>query len=181
MKINAANRLLAGSGARQGSCRVHHAADLYIGKRLHSQDFLVFPCVPLLRADVAYTAVAMIGVVPIHKLAPPPPRILQRLEPLGGELGLAFGSTEQAFLKGVVVTHPRPRVRGFHTQPVQHGQHRGGLDGRAIVAVQHRPMAVVYGGNALGPGRCASSGARRARHHLRRALPSQRSCGCTSP
>ena len=171
MKVNAANYLLAGAGARQGSCRVHHAADLFIGRRLHSQDLLVFHRVPLRRAEVAYTAVAMIDVVPIHKLAPPLPRILQRLEPLGGELGPVFGGTEQAFLKGVVVTHPRPRVRGFHTQPVQHGQHRGGPRWVEPLSLCSTPMAAVYGGNALGPGRCASPDARRARHCLRVHFP----------
>src|SRR5918998_1219951 len=64
------------------------------------------------------------------------------------EVGAVLGGAEQRLGVGVVVAHPRARVRGRDAEPAQHGQHRGALHAGAVVAVQHR--AVRAGVDALG-------------------------------
>ena len=112
---------------------------------------MIFTGVALRRADVPDAAVAMIVVVPAHKLSCPGPGLVKVGEALGGELGAVLGRSEQGLGIGVVVAHAWPGVRGFDAQMVEHGQHRGGLERGAVVAVQHG-LAGQHG-NALGQSR----------------------------
>lgn len=50
--------------------------------------------------------------------------------------------------EGVVVAHARTRVRGLDAEPVQHGQHRGGLECGGVVVVSHGIGG--QGGDAFG-------------------------------
>ena len=69
-------------------------------------------------------------------------------KPLSREFRPVLGGAEQRLGEGIVVAHPWPRVRRLDAEPVQHGQHRRGLQGRAVVTVQHRPHR--HGMHALG-------------------------------
>ena len=61
-------------------------------------------------------------------------------------------SAEQGFDEGIVVTEPRTRVGRRDAEPGEHGEDCGGLEGGALVAVQHRFAA--GGVHAFGP--CAT-------------------------
>lgn len=114
------------------------------------EDRDVFACVALSRADVADPAVPVVVVVPMHELARPFARGVQVREAFSRELGPVLRRAEQAFDEGVVVAHARPRVRRLDAQPPQHGQHRGGLQRGAVVAMQHGSLVAWHGVNALG-------------------------------
>ena len=111
----------------------------------------------LRRGDVADAAVPMIVVVPTHEVSCPGPSRVEVGEALGRELGPVLRGAEQRLGIGVVVAHARPRVRRLDAQPVQHRQHRGGLERGAVVAVQH----------GLGQHRGDALGQRRAAHQVR--------------
>jgi len=68
-------------------------------------------------------------------------RLVQPVDRQSRRLGIAVDTSrfEQWFDKCVVVTHPRSGVGRRDAQPVKHGQHGSGFDGRAVVAVQNRP------------------------------------------
>ena len=117
------------------------------------QDGLVVAGVALLRADISDAAVAMIDVVPTHEFASPGPGLVQTGEAFGREVGPVLGRAEQRLGVGVVVADTRARVRGLDAQPVQHRQHRGGLQRGAVVAMKHG--LGVNGGDALGQRRAA--------------------------
>src|SRR5574340_1510663 len=93
-----------------------------------SQNCEIVPCVALSRADVTNAAVTVIEVVPVGEASGPGASLVEVGKALGGKLGAIFGSTKQRFGIGVVVTHARSGVRGFDAQPVEHRQHRGGLE-----------------------------------------------------
>ena len=101
-----------------------------------SQNLVVFAGMPLVRADVADTAVQMLDVVPVHELAGPVSGLVQILESTSDILGSVLGGSEGRFCKGVVVTHPWPGVRGFDPQPVEHRQHGGRFERGAVIAMQ---------------------------------------------
>ena len=100
------------------------------------QDLVVAPRMSLHRAHVADSAVTVIVVVPGHELTRPAARILEACKARGRELWSIFRRAEQRLHKGVIVAHPRPRVRGCDAQPVQHREHRRGFHGRAVVPVK---------------------------------------------
>ena len=83
-----------------------------------------------------------------REAASPGARRVKIGEALCGELRSVLGGAEQAFRIGVVVAHPRARVRGLDAQPVGHRQHGRGLQRGAVVPVQHR--LVEQRCNALG-------------------------------
>jgi hypothetical protein len=58
-------------------------------------------------------------------------------EPLEWELGTIFRGSEQRLGEGVVIAHTRARVRRPDAEPMQHGQHRRGLQAGAVVTVHH--------------------------------------------
>jgi hypothetical protein len=99
------------------------------------QDVLIAPCVSLRWADVAHGAVTVIMVVPVHS---PVAGDLEVGEALSGELRAVFRRSEQRFHEGVVVADAWARARVLDAEPVQHSQHGGGLEGGAVVAMQHR-------------------------------------------
>jgi len=77
------------------------------------QNRLIVPCVTLSGANVANAAVAMIEVVPAHKAGRPNTSLIEVGKALGRKFRPVLGSTKQRLSIGVVVTHARPRVRGF--------------------------------------------------------------------
>ena len=113
----------------------------------------VVPGVALCGSDVSDATVPMLIVVPVGKAHCPVPGGLQICKPTGGEVGSIFGRSEQRFGKGIVVADPRTRVGGLDAEPVQHGEHGGGLHCGAVVAVQHRFGG--FGVHALGQGGAA--------------------------
>ena len=88
----------------------------------------------------------------------PLPRSVKIGEPFGRKLWPILHGAKQRFGKGIVIAHPWPRVRRSNAEPVQHGQHRGGLQGGTVVAMQDR--ACRHCMDALGQG-CASGQMRR--------------------
>jgi hypothetical protein len=108
------------------------------GRGIHgitgSEDRVIFTLMALRRADVADAAVAMLDVVPVHETAGPGAGGLQILEAPRRKLWAVLGGAEERFGVGVVVADPGPRVGGLDAQPVEHRQHRGGLERRAADA-----------------------------------------------
>ena len=80
----------------------------------------------------------MIHVLPVYEVGGPSTRSLKADEAPGGELRAVLGCAKQRLRVGVVIAHPGSRVRGFDAQPVEHRQHRGGLERRAVVTMQTR-------------------------------------------
>ena len=78
----------------------------------------------------------MIHVLPVYEVGGPITRSLKADEAPGGELRAVLGCAKQRLRVGVVIAHPGSRVRGFDAQPVEHRQHRGGLESRAVVTMQ---------------------------------------------
>lgn len=101
------------------------------------QDGVVFPCVALSGRDITDAAVAMIKVVPAHEFMAPGACRFQIGKAARREFRAVLGGFEERFDEGVVVRDARPRVRRLDTQPVEHGQHRGGLERAAVIAMQH--------------------------------------------
>ena len=89
-------------------------------------------------ADVADVTVAVIVVVPVHERARPLAGVLEIREALRRELRPVLGGAEQRFHEGVIVADTRAGVRGLQSQPVHRGEHRGRLERRAVIPVQHR-------------------------------------------
>jgi hypothetical protein len=79
--------------------------------------------------------VSVAGVVPMNKPRSPMSCLVQRSGALARELSPALDRSDQAFNEGVVIADTGHGERGSDAQPVQHGQHRGGLHGRAAFAV----------------------------------------------
>ncbi|MPM72115.1 hypothetical protein SDC9_119088 [bioreactor metagenome] len=101
------------------------------------QDRGVLQRMSLRRGDVADAAVAVLEVVPAHEVASPEAGVFKGGEAARRKFGAVLRGLEERFDKGVVVGDARARVRRFDAQPVQHGEHRGGLEGTAVVAVEH--------------------------------------------
>lgn len=78
----------------------------------------------------------------------PGARRLQIGKAVRREFRAVFGGLEQRFNEGVVVRHSRTRIRRPDAQPVKHGQHGGGLESAAVVAMQHG--LVRHGVNPFG-------------------------------
>ena len=112
------------------------------------QNRLIFSGVALSGADVTNAAVAMIDVVPMDEASGPGTGLVEIGKALGGKLGAVLGGTKQRLGIGVVVADARPGVGGLDAQPVEHRQHRRGLERGAVVAVQHGLGA--HRGNSLG-------------------------------
>ena len=77
-------------------------------------------------------------VEPGDELRRPGPGSVQIGEAPGREARTVLGGAEDAFDEGVVVADPRARVGRGDAQPVQHAQHRGGLERGTVVAMQYR-------------------------------------------
>ena len=102
------------------------------------QDGPVLSGMSLRRTDVADGTVAVVVVVPLHERTRPFSRLIEVREALRRELRPVFCGAEQRFNEGVVVADARAGVRGPQPQPMHHGQHRGCLERRAVIPVQHR-------------------------------------------
>lgn len=76
---------------------------------------------------------SVIDVVPVYEVGGPSTLSLKADEAPGGELRAVLGCAKQRLRVGVVIAHPGSRVRGFDAQSVEHRQHRGGLERRAVV------------------------------------------------
>ena len=72
----------------------------------------------------------------MHEVGGPSTRSLKADEAPGGELRAVLGCAKQRLRVGAVIAHPGSRVRGFDAQPVEHRQHRGGLERRAVITMQ---------------------------------------------
>jgi transposase-like protein len=175
--------LKSSAGARQGSCRLVHAANGCLGSAFmwalttesrsglrvtapmsvqlrvapdqragfrsrarigpdiefvaSRQEDPICAAMTLGRGDVADAAVAVLIVVPTHEFSCPGACGVEVGEAPGRELRTVLGGAEQRLRIGVVIAHAGPRVRRLDAQPVQHSQHRGGLQRGAVVAVQH--------------------------------------------
>jgi hypothetical protein len=105
----------------------------------------------LRRGDVADGAMAVLVAVPLHKTNRPLPCGVKVGQPFGRELRPILRGAKQRLGKGVILAHPRPRVRRLDAEPVQHGRHRRCLQGGAVVAMQDR--ACRHRMDALGQGR----------------------------
>jgi len=112
------------------------------GREVHAvtrgEDRVVLAGMALCRADVADAAVPMVDVVPMHEAHCPPARFIQVGEALDRKLRPVLRRPDQGLGIGVVVADPWARVGRLHAQPVQHRQDGGGLQRRAVVAVQDR-------------------------------------------
>ena len=75
-----------------------------------SKNLLVLAGMPLVRADVANTAVQMLDVVPVHELAGPVSGLSQIFEPMSRKLRSVLGGSESGFCKGVVVTPAHVKI-----------------------------------------------------------------------
>ena len=117
------------------------------------QDGVIFTGMSLRRTDVADGTVTVIVVVPLHERACPFSRLFEVCEAFRRELRSVLRGAEQRFHEGVVVTDARTGVGGPEAQPMHHSQHRGCLERRAVIPVQHRP--VVQRVQVLGEGRAA--------------------------
>ena len=102
------------------------------------QDVPVLSGMSLRRTDVADGTVAIVMVVPLHERTCPFSRLIEIREALRRELWPVLCGAEQRFDEGVVVTDPRAGVGGPQAQPMNHRQHRGRLERRAVIPMQHR-------------------------------------------
>ena len=91
------------------------------------QDGDILPGVALSRRDVADAAVTMIKVVPAHEVMTPGASRFQIGKAAHRKFRAVLGGLEQRFNEGIVVRDPRTRIRRLDAQPVEHGQHGGGL------------------------------------------------------
>ena len=112
------------------------------------QDGVVFARMALSGGNIADATVAMLAIVPTHKVMAPGARRFQIGKAMRREFRAVFGNLEQRFNEGVIVRHSRTRIRRLDAQPVEHGQHGGGLEGAAVVAMKHG--FVRYGVNSFG-------------------------------
>jgi hypothetical protein len=102
------------------------------------QDCQILTGMTLRGCDIANAAVAMLEVVPVYEVVAPGAGVIKVGKAARREFRAVLGRLEQRFHEGVVVRDARARVRRFHAQPVQHGQHGGGLECTAVIAVQDR-------------------------------------------
>src|SRR3954471_8753990 len=87
--------------------------------------------------DVTDAAVMVLVVVPVHEAGGPLASGIEVSEALGRERGTILGGAEEGCDERIVVADPRAGVRRCDAEPGEHGEHSGGLEGGAIVAVQH--------------------------------------------
>jgi hypothetical protein len=98
----------------------------------------ILPGMALSRRDVADAAVTVLVVVPVHEAGGPLPGGIEVGKALGRERGSILRGAEQGFDEGIVVADPRAGVGRCDAEPGEHGEHGGGLERGAIVAVQNR-------------------------------------------
>src|ERR1700761_5484107 len=103
-----------------------------------SEQRRILPGMTLCRRDIADAAVAVLMVVPVHEVSGPPPGSIEVGKALRREGRAILGSAEQLLDKGIVVADARARVGRGAAEPGQHGKHGGGLEGGAVVTMQHR-------------------------------------------
>ena len=101
-----------------------------------SQNLVVLAGMPLVRADVADSAVQMLDVVPVYELAGPASGLIQIFESTSDILRSVLGGSEGRFRKGVVVAYSWSGVRGFDSEPVEHCQNGRRFKRGAVIAVQ---------------------------------------------
>src|ERR1700733_4344378 len=77
----------------------------------------ILPSMALCRGNIADAAVAVLMVVPLHKTRRPLPRGVEVGKPFGRKLRPILHGAKQRFGKGVVIAHPRPRVRRLDAEP----------------------------------------------------------------
>ena len=111
-------------------------------------------------ADVTNAAVPMLDVVPIHEASGPGASVIEVGKAFGRKLRAVLGGAKQRFRISIVIADPGSRIGRFDAQPVQHRQHRGCLECRAVVTVQDGLAG--KGGNAFGQ--------RRTAHQMRRMI-----------
>lgn len=94
----------------------------------------------LLRRNEVELAVAVLGVVPAHKLLHPYTGLIQRGEAGRGPLRAVLQYPEQGLDKGIVIADPRTAVGWQHAQFLQLDLHSLGLHRCAIVRGQHQGL-----------------------------------------
>ncbi len=104
-------------------------------------------------ADITNATVPMLDVVPVHEADCPGPGVVELGKAVSRKLRAVFGRPKQRFRVSIVITDSGSRIRGPDSQPVEHRQHRRGLERRAVVAVQNRLGREC--GNPLGERRTA--------------------------
>ena len=119
------------------ACRIAFARRL-VQCVTRREDDVIVAGMALRRTHVADAAVTMLEVVPVHERGSPDTGCAQIIETRGRELRPVLRGAEQRLGVGVVVADPGSRVRGFDAQPVEHRQHRGGLERGTVITVQHR-------------------------------------------
>ena len=87
----------------------------------------ILPGMALCGGDIADAAAPVLMVLPAGEAHGPAPGGLQVGKPADREVGPVFGCSKQRLSEGVVVAYPRARVGRLDAEPVQHGQHGGGL------------------------------------------------------
>lgn len=102
----------------------------------------------LRRGDVADAAMAVLDVVPVHKVPPPLAGVLKGGKPARGKLGAVLRRFEERLHVGVVVGDARARLRRFDAQTVQQNQDVGRRERAAVVSMQHGLLD--HGVHALG-------------------------------
>ena len=101
-----------------------------------SQDGDILSGVALCRAHITDATVGMVMVIPMDEGRRPGTRLLQGCKTPLREFRPVLGGAKQGLHEGVVVRDPRTGVRRLHAKPMEHGEHRGGLQSGAIVAMQ---------------------------------------------
>ena len=123
---------------RTGPARRVSLAGLEIRLISCGQNGPVFKRMALRRGDVSDAAVPMFEVVPAHEVAPPDSGIFKVGEAARREFGAVLRRLVERLHESVVVRDARARLRWLDAQPVQNGEHRGGLERAAVGAMQHR-------------------------------------------
>src|SRR5665811_1453167 len=100
------------------------------------QDVCIFSSMPLCRTDILNTTVTMLKVIPMNEVHGPSASSFKSFKPLDRKLGTILGRPEQRLRVGVVIAHPWTGIRRFDPQPLQHAQHRRGLECGAVIPVQ---------------------------------------------
>ena len=118
------------------------------------EDRAIFTGMSLRRTDVADATMTVIVVVPTDERTRPAACLIEIGEALRGELRSVLRGAKHRFDEGVVVAgNARAGVRGLQAQPMRHRQHRGHLERRTVIPVQHR--FVLQRVQALGKRRAA--------------------------
>lgn len=141
------------------------------------QSPMILAGVTLCRADRLEATILVLKIVPMGDAHCPGAGGIEVSATISRKLRPILRNAEQRLSERIVVTDTWPRVRRLYPQPMQHRQHRRRFGRGAIVAAQHR--LDVAGGDPLGERGTAHQERRMTGMRPRRALPSQRFCGCT--